>query len=129
MVLWIFFPALSNADFEFAAEKLTQISYTIARALLIPSQVIFINKKIFANVTLDENLEIFIIYVSILKTIEELIHFSQIAQRIALSWDKAYIKISAKYSNYSDFFLSDLIIWLPENTRIDENTIKLIDGK
>lgn len=71
------FPTPSNANFEFNTKNLTQKSYTITKALLITHQVKFIDKRKFANVTLNENLKTFI-YVSDLKTIEKLIYLSQI---------------------------------------------------
>ena len=48
---------------------------------------------------------------------------------VTLQWDKALIKIPAKYSDFADIFLIDLAIELPKNTGINEHIIKLIKGK
>ena len=46
-----------------------------------------------------------------------------------LQWDKALTKIPIKYSNYANIFSSDLAMELPENTRMNEHAIELIDEK
>ncbi len=74
VVLRMFFLALSNVDVEFAGlGKLIWRSYTIAEILLTISKIELIDKKKFAKVTLDKNLETFVIYVVILAA-EMLIH-------------------------------------------------------
>ncbi len=74
------FLTLSNADFQFGAEKLTWRSYTIVKALLITSRVEFINKREFAKAALSKNLETFVIHVSALDVTKSLIHLSWVAQ-------------------------------------------------
>lgn len=61
------FLVLSNVNFEFYIEKLTQGSYIAIKALFITSQVEFIHKKEFAKTMLDENPETFVVYVGTLK--------------------------------------------------------------
>lgn len=61
------FLVLSNVNFEFYIEKLTQGSYIAIKALFITNQVEFIDKKEFAKTMLDENLETFVVYVGTLK--------------------------------------------------------------
>ncbi len=78
---------------------------------------------------MDKNFKTFIIYMSDLNIAELLIYFSRIAQIAALQWDNALTKILTEYSDYADVFSSDLAIELPENTSINEHTIKLIEGK
>lgn len=46
-----------------------------------------------------------------------------------MQWDKAPIKVPAKYSDYANVFFSDLVIELPKNTGINEYVIELIDDK
>lgn len=43
--------------------------------------------------------------------------------------DKASTKDSPKYSDYTDIFLFDLAIELPENTSINKYAIELINDK
>ncbi len=68
-------------------------------------------------------------HVSALDVAEPSIHLSRAAQIAALQWDKAPTKIPAKYSDYADVFSSDLAMELPENTRMNEHAIELIEGK
>ena len=51
------------------------------------------------------------------------------AQVKALLFNKASTKIPVKYSDYSDVFLAEHAAKLPENTGINEHTIKLEKGK
>ena len=46
-----------------------------------------------------------------------------------LQWNKASTKIPAEFSDYTNIFSLDLAMELPENTRMNEHTIKLIDKK
>lgn len=55
MVSGMLFLALSNADFQFAAEEFTWTSYTAVETLSITYQVELIDKKKFAKTALDEN--------------------------------------------------------------------------
>ncbi len=121
------FLALSNADFQFSIKKLTWRSYTTAEAVLTTSRVELIDKREFAKVALDENSETFVVYVATLET--TMIHPSRVAQIAALQWDKAPIEIPAEYFDYVDVFSSDLVMELPENTRINEHAIELIEEK
>ncbi len=129
LVLEILFLVFSNADFQFAAEKLTWRSYTVAKALPTTSWVKLIDKREFAKAALDENLKIFIGHVSALDVVESSIDHSYTAQIAALQWDKALTEIPAKYSDYADVFSSDLAMELSENTGMNEYIIKLIEGK
>ena len=47
----------------------------------------------------------------------------------ALLFDKAFIKILAKYSNYSNVFSAKNIVEFLENTKINKYAIKLEEGK
>ena len=52
-----------------------------------------------------------------------LIYSKKQTQIRALLLNKAFIEISAKYSNYSNIFLIENIVEFPENTGINEHTI------
>ncbi len=82
VVLEMPFLALSNADFQFGAEKLIWRSYTAKEALSTTSQVEFIDKREFAKAALDENFETFVMHVATLKATT--IHPSRVAQIAAL---------------------------------------------
>ena len=51
------------------------------------------------------------------------------AQVRSLLFNKAFTEISAKYSNYSNVFSAENAAKLPENTGMNEHTIKLEEGK
>ncbi len=130
MVLGMPFLSLSNADVKFAKlRKLTWRSYTAAAALSTTSQMKFISKREFAKAAMDENFETFVMHMSALEVAKLLIHLSRVAQIAALQWDKASIKILAEYSYYAYVFSLELAMELPENTGLNEQAIKLIDGK
>ncbi len=84
MVLRMPFLALSNADFQFGAEKLTWRFYIAAEALPTTSRVELIDKREFAKATLDENSKIFVVHVSALDVAELSIYPSRAAQIAAL---------------------------------------------
>ncbi len=78
VVLEMSFLSLSNADVEFAElGKLTWRFYIAAEALPTTSRVELIDKREFAKVALDENLETFVVQVSALDVAELSIHPSQ----------------------------------------------------
>lgn len=84
MILGMSFTSLNNIDVKFIEklEKLTLRSYDIIKALSITSRIELINKRKFLKVILNKNLEIFIVYIAILKT--TIIHSSWIAQIVNL---------------------------------------------
>ncbi len=129
VVLGMPFLALSNADIPFGTEKPTWRTYIVTEALPTTSRVKLIDKREFAKVALNGNLETFVVHVLALDVAESLIHPSRTAQIAALQWNKASTKIPAKYFYYADVFSSDLSMELPENTRMNEHAIELIDGK
>ncbi len=70
VVLEMPFLSLSNVDVKFAElEKLTWRTDTAVETLSIISRVKLIDKREFARVTLDKNLETFVIHVSALEAI------------------------------------------------------------
>lgn len=78
VVLRIFFLDFSNSYFQYGIEKFTWKSYTIIKALLITSQVELINKREFAQATLNKNSKTFMIYMAVLEA-GTLIYLLQIA--------------------------------------------------
>ncbi len=88
-----------------------------------------IDKHEFAKAALDENSEMFVVYVAALEASELAVHFSQAHQLAALQQDKAPTKIPQEYADYTDVFLFDLAMELPEITGINEHAIELVGGK
>ena len=60
---------------------------------------------------------------------EMTIYFSQKAQILVIIKDEALTEIPPKYADYADIFSFDLAMELPNNTGINEHTIKLEKGK
>ena len=91
----------SNIDIYFAKEELIRRFYTIKKATLTTNQVGFVNKKEFAKAALDENVKVFIIYMSFfnLKSI-----YPDKKARIAFLFTEKVI-IPNKYSDFDNVFL------------------------
>lgn len=77
VVLRMSFLSVSNADWEFGLKKLTWSLNTAAEVLLVAKRVELINKCKFAETTLNENANIFVVYVVALEALElpMLMHF------------------------------------------------------
>ena len=84
MVLGMLFLALSNADIQFGAERLTWRSYTAAEALPTARQVEPIDKHEFAKAALDENSETFVVHVAALEAPEPAVLPSRVPLLAAL---------------------------------------------
>ena len=69
------------------------------------------------------------VHVAIRKQEKMSIHSKTQAHVGVLLFDKAPTKVLAEYSNYSNIFLAENAAEPPENTRINEHTIKLEENK
>ena len=58
-----------------------------------------------------------------------LVHFKKQAQIRALLFYKAFTEVPAKYSNYSNVFLTENVVEILKNTGMNEHAIKLEEGK
>lgn len=74
------------------------------------STVELINKREFAKVALDMNLETFVVHISAPAIPENSIHLSQATQIAAMQWDKIFIKVWVTYPDYADVFSMDLTL-------------------
>lgn len=86
-----------------------------------------INKKEFIVISLDKNVEIFIIYIatfSITLAIQIYL-FNQVLIELLLA-NKAFIEVLSKNLDYSNIFLFNFKMKLFKNTDINEYTIKLV---
>ena len=84
-----------------------------AEALLTTKQVEIIDKKEFAKVALDENIEVFVVHVTSLSLnkLTMLIYLAKEAQITLLIGEE--IKIPAKYSDFLDVFSEEKASILP----------------
>ena len=117
------FLTLSNADIQFAEKKLIKRSYIVAKTLLTIKQVEIINEKEFVKTALDENVEVFVVYVTSLSLSLMLIYLARIAQIALLITEE--IKIPAEYLDFSDAFLEEKTLMLLEITGLNKHAIKL----
>ena len=80
---------------------------------------------------MDKETENFVVYIAILEALlgRMRIYTLQKAQIATLKQNKAFIKVSTKYVNYTNLFSFNLAMKLPENTSINENFIKVKVGK
>ena len=78
---------------------------------------------------LNVNNKIFVIQVAIQEQKEIPVHSKKQAQIRALLFDKAFTKVPAKYSDYSNIFLAEYIAKLLEKTGMNEYVIELEKDK
>ena len=89
-----------------------------------------IKKKEFAAAVFDPEHEVFIIHVAALSVdSDDEVHLSKSAQIAHLKMDKTPIKVSSKYADFADIFLSKLATGLPEHTRMNNHAIKIMDSQ
>ena len=120
------FLTFNNANIQFAEKKLIWRSYTIEKVLSTICPIELINEKKFAQAALDENIEAFIVYITLL-ILKITIYLARKAQ-IALLIAKEVI-VLAKYTNFGNVFSNKLAEMLPKRININEYAIKLIDDK
>ena len=92
-------------------------------------------KKKFTTAALDPKYEIYVVYVgsvsfdTLPSSSPLYIHPSRKSQIAGLITKEAPTKVSAKYLDFADVFLPDLVSKLPKYTRINDQTIKLLNGQ
>ena len=143
VVLWMLFLNISNADIAFGEGTLTQRSYITNKALPTTKQVQLVDLKELVIVVFDVDSKTFIVHVAIQEREEMAMdsnkkaqikaqsraQIQNEAQVRALPFDEAPTEVPAKYSNYSNVFLAENAVELPENTGINEHAIKLEKDK
>lgn len=70
------FLALINANIKFNAKSLTERSYSVDEVLPTTKQVELIIKHKFAKAALDENFEMFVMHIAVLRAYDSTIHSS-----------------------------------------------------
>lgn len=131
VVLRIVFLSLSNANLELDATKLTQKFYITVAALVIATTVKCLNQYQFVESEVDGNSNCFVIYVTVLKTLESVMSTYRLWAPLlaSLQQEKALSKVPKKYIEYIDVFSPNLLIQLPEYIRTHKYAIKLVEGK
>lgn len=127
VVLEIFFLNFSNIDLQFVEKKLVQRNYTVVEALSITRKVKIINKKDFAKVALNEDVETFVVHIIPLCLGLMIIHSARKAQM-----DSLFIKgvtVLIKYADFTVIFSKESVKILSESISINDYTIKLLDSK
>ena len=114
---------------SFGKRILTWRTYTTNKALPTTKQVQIVDLKEFVIVALDVNSNIFVVHVAIWEREEIPVHFKKQAQIEVLLFNKAFTNVPAEYSDYSNVFSAENAAELPENTKMNEHTIKLDEGK
>lgn len=125
MVLEIFFLTFSNVNIQFAIKKLIQRSYITTEALPTTKRVKIIDKKKFAKIVLNENVEVFVVHLTFFSfnKLTIIIHLARKAQ-IALLFTKK-IKISNNYLDFSNVFLKKNALVLQELIKFNQHAIEL----
>ena len=126
VVLGILFLTLSNVDVQFIEKELTWRFYTIAKALPTTKRVKLINKKEFAKVALDEKSETFVVYVVFFNLVPR-IYLDREAQIASLLTKE--VQILDKYSDFTNVFLEETALVLPERIKLFKHAINPEDGR
>ena len=123
-ILGMPFLILNNTNVQFNKRELTWKSYTTAEALLTTQRVELIDKKEFAKVTLDKNIETFMVYVNFLSQgLRMTIHLAKKVQIFLLIVKK--ISILAKYLDFANVFLEKSANIFLEQIGANEHAIQL----
>ena len=125
-VFGILFLTLSGANVDSLDWELRWRTYTTKKALPTTKCVELVGKKEFAAATFDPEYETFIVYLASLNLVLK-IYLDREAQIASLSNDK--VKILDEYLDFTNVFLEEKALILPEYTEFNEHTIDLEDGK
>ena len=88
-----------------------------------------IGKKKFTAVALDLEYKTFVVHIIALSIdLSDEVHPLKRAQIAYLKLNEVCTKISNKYADFADVFLSKLIIKLPKHMEINDYSMKLIDN-
>ena len=116
----------SNADIKFAEKNLTWKFHTTKKALPTTWKVVLINKKKFAKVALDKNIEVFIVYIALF-ILKMTIYLACKAQ-MTLFISKE-VTVLVEYTDFANIFSKTLAAMLSKRLGINKHIIKLVDGK
>ena len=135
LILRMLFFILSGVNIDFLRHELWWGTYTIEEALPTTRCVELVGKKEFATTALDSEHETYVVHVGLVNSnaLPSSSPFNihpfcrpQIASMIA---EKAFTKVSTKYLDFADIFLSNLASKLPKHTGINNHAIKLVNGQ
>ena len=135
VVLGMLFLKLSNANVSFGEETLTWKSSTTNKALPTTKRVQLVDPKEFVIAALDADSKLFMVHVAIKMCEKMPVHFERQAQIQdkaqvgALLLEKAFTKVLAEYSDYSNVFSAENAAELPKNTEMNEHAIELEEDK
>ena len=135
VVFEILFLILSGADVDFLGWELRWKTYTIKEALPTTRHVVLVDKKGFVAAALDLKHEIYIVHVgSVSSDVSSSsflldVHPSRGPQISGLIAEEAPTKVLAKYLDFADVFSPDLASELTKYTKINDHTIKVVDGQ
>ena len=85
-------------------------------------------KKEFIAVALDPEYETFVVHITFLSSTSHNVYHSRRLHISDLIAKETPTKISNKYVDFADIFSLELASKLPKHTKINDYTIKLVDG-
>ena len=129
VILEMPFLKISNANVLFSERILMWKFYITNEALPTTKRVQIVDPKKFIIAVLNVNSKTFVIYMAIWKQEKMPMHSKKQAQVRVLLFNKAFIKVPAEYSNYSNVFSAENIVKLPKNIKMNKHAIKLEDSK
>ena len=137
VVFVILFLTLSGVDVDFSGRELWWRTYTTKKAFPTTRRVELVGKKEFATAMLNPEHETYVVHVRSVSSITSLnsfslkldIHPSCKPQMSGLIARKTLTKVSAKYLDSTDIVFSDLASELPQNIKINNHAIALVNSK
>ena len=128
MVLGMLFLTSSRADVWFPEWEYFWRTYIAKKVLPMTKRVEIIDQNVFAVAALNLDDKNFIVHEAAIAE-QIIIPIYPFCQAKLASLTSEQIEISVKYSEFFNIFSSDSAVKLPENTKINDHLINLLDNK
>lgn len=122
------FLILSNAKINFTNWKLNWKLYTTIETINYQVDG-FAKKEEFVAITFDPKNEIFVVHIASLTSCDLNVNLFCKVQIVSLIVDKIFILVPIEYTNFVKVFSSNFAAQLPEHSRINNHSIKIIKGQ
>lgn len=119
---------LSNVEVNFLELNIFKMTYILTEIIPITKQFKLVRKNKLTVAILDLKEKSYVIYMASFASSYPQIHsYSKVQVKALLSTNIPSI-VSNKYMYFANVFLIDFIAQIPENTRINDYEIKLLDN-
>ena len=137
-VFEIFFINLSNINIDFLDQRLRWRTYATKKTFPTTRYIKLVGKKKLIIIVLDSEHETFIVHVAFFSSFavslssilyDADVHFSRRPQIAGLIVEEVLTKVLAKFLNFVDIFLLDLVSKLSKDADINDYAIKLVNSQ